>query len=400
MKIILNNSEGSITFKRALRGLVEGAETLSVAVSYIQVGGWQMLREHAQNLSLPKMRILCTDQFGFTHPAAVKLALASKVQIRNFTGDVTYHPKMFLAHNRDGRPTRFLLGSANLSTSAFSESVEVGVLGEEAKGLAALNRWFNDLFNRRGAEFTPELLRTMELKWQLAAAERARTRLRIRREEAAAGTQPVPVEPEDVDTLEDVLATIQLPIGLLNMDYAGNNVRNIDKLRGVLTNPNEANGKQRSELKLLGFMLHGELTELGRAAAAARTNQEVARLWCRWLKRTPDAQLLDINAKLLDAKRVLPQFWRLKGEVREYFLANVENRNERTVLQTIELLCNAKEVVQELSLDDIRTLSGLLTSNQVPEYIRKDVKGYFKNKGPRSWDTDDRRVIPLAWKTA
>ena len=39
MKIILNNFAGSTTFERALRELTEGAETLSVAVSYLQVGG-------------------------------------------------------------------------------------------------------------------------------------------------------------------------------------------------------------------------------------------------------------------------------------------------------------------------------------------------------------------------
>src|SRR6266852_7000249 len=112
MKIILNNFEGSTTFQRAMRELVEGAETLSVAVSYLQVGGWELLRKHVQGPSLPKMRILCTDQFGITQPAAVERALKSRVQIRNFAGNFTYHPKMFLAHNSNGRPTRFLLGSA------------------------------------------------------------------------------------------------------------------------------------------------------------------------------------------------------------------------------------------------------------------------------------------------
>jgi HKD family nuclease len=401
MKIILNNFEGSTSFQRALQELIEGAETLSVAVSYLQVGGWEMFRERIQDLSLRKMRILCTDQLCITQPAAVKRALASKVQIRNFNGNLTYHPKVFLAHNGNGRPTRFLLGSANLSTSAFSNSIEAGVLSEDANALGTLKRWFDDVFDNSSTVFTPELLDQMELKWRSAAMERAKNRLRIRRILAVeAGAQAIPPEPEDVDTLEDVLATIQLPIGLLNIDYAGNNVRNVDKLREVLANPNKASGKQQSELKLLGFMLNGKLTALGRVAAAARTNAEVARLWCRWLKQTSDARLREINPRLLDAKRVLPQFWRLKRDVREYFLANARSPNERTTLQTIELLCNAREVVQGLSLDDIRTLSPLLQSERVPDYIREEVEEYFDNKGQRSWNTDDRRVIPLAWKEA
>src|SRR6266404_4454895 len=289
MKIILNNSKGSTTFHGALQELIEGAETLSVAVSYLQVSGWEFFRKNIPGLSLPKMRFLCTDQLSITQPEAVKRALASEVQIRNFSGNLTYHPKVFLAHKANGRPTRFLLGSANLSTSAFSKSIEAGVLSEEPKAVDTLSRWFDDLFNRRSVAFTPKLLNEMDVKWRLAAAERAKNRLRTLRTLAEeADAEVIPPEPEDAETLEDVLATIQLPIGLLNMDYAANNVRNIDHLRKVLANPGEANAKQQSELKLLGFMLHGKLTELGRAAAAARTNMDVAVLWCRWLKRTPN----------------------------------------------------------------------------------------------------------------
>jgi HKD family nuclease len=134
MKIILNNFKGSTTVQEALRELIAGAETLSVAVSYLQVGGWELFRKHTRGISLPKMRVVCTDQLGITQPAAVKRALDKKAQIRNFTGNLIYHPKVFLAHNTNGRPTRFLLGSANLSTSAFSDSVEVGVFLRQYAG--------------------------------------------------------------------------------------------------------------------------------------------------------------------------------------------------------------------------------------------------------------------------
>jgi HKD family nuclease len=400
LKLILNDLQGSTTFQQALNELVEGAETLSVAVSYLQVGGWELFRNSTRGLILPKMRIICTDQLGITQPAAVERAIHDNVQIRNFAGNAVYHPKVFLAHNRNGRPIRFLLGSANLSTSAFSTSVEAGLLSEETGSLSTLNRWFDGLFEHNSEAFTPEILRNMEAKWRLGAAERARNRLQIRRKLAAtAGEQPVPVTSEDVDTLEDVLATIQLPVGLLNFDYAANNIRNIAKAREVMSHPATANGKQQSELKLLGFMRSGALTELGRRAAAAKTNADVARLWCEWLKHTPNDQLEDINPKLLVAKRVFPQFWRLKKDVREYFLANAQSPTDRETLQTIELLCNARQVVQELSLDDIRTLSNLLKSGNVPPYIRKEVTSYFDNKGQRGWDTDDRCILPVAWNS-
>ncbi|GEM_PF-1362204 len=400
MKIILNDHKGSTTFKQALSELSEGAETLSLAVSYLQVGGWELFRHHTRSLSLPKMRIVCTDQLGITHPEAVGRAIRSGVQIRNFTGSGVYHPKVYLAHDQNDRPIKFLLGSANLSSSAFTSSVEAGVLGDETVGLKKLNGWFNELFNKHTQAFTPERLHIMEERWRSLAAARALSRLKVHQRPAVSPkTQPVPVGPEDLDTLEDVFATIQLPIGLLNMDYAGNNVRNIAKAREVLANPAQAHGKQRSELKLLGLMRDGNLTELGKAAAALKSDDAFARLWCKWLQQTSNEQLESINEKLLVAKRVFPQFWRLKDDVRKYFLANAQSPKDRRTLQTIELLCNARDVVQELSVDDMRTLSKLLGQSQrVPEYIRDEVAEYFGNKGTRSWDTHDRRVMPEAWR--
>jgi hypothetical protein len=262
-----------------------------------------------------------------------------------------------------------------------------------------LSQWFNELFEQRSAPFTPEHLREMAAKWRLLAALRARHRLHVRRLVVSAPAPTAPVEPEDADTLEDVFATIQLPVGLLNMDYARNNVRSIAKLREVLAYPRTAHSKQSSELKLLGFMRRGELTPLGQKAARAQSNEAVARLWCQWLQQTPDDELRAINANLLVAKRVFPQFWRLRRDVRDYFLANAQNPEDRRLVQTIELLCNARDVVQAFSLDDMRTLSALLTESQrVPEYIRGEVAEYFGNKGARTWREADRCDVPLAWR--
>jgi hypothetical protein len=323
------------------------------------------------------------------------------VQIPNFTGRVVYHPKVYLAHDRSDRPIRFLLGSANLSGSAFNTSIEAGMLGDEKRDLNTLSQWFNELFEQRSALFTPERLRQMAAKWRLLAALRARHRLHVRRLGVPAPAPAAPVEPEDADTLEDVFATIQLPIGLLNMDYARNNVRSIAKLREVLAYPRTAHSKQSSELKLLGFMLHGQLTTLGQRAARAGTNEAVARLWCEWLQQTPDDELRATNGNLLVAKRVFPQFWRLRREVRDYFLANAQNPEDRRLVQTIELLCNARHVVQALSLNDMRTLSALLSEPQrVPDYVRTEVAEYFGNKGARTWGESDRRDVPLAWRAA
>jgi hypothetical protein len=128
-------------------------------------------------------------------------------------------------------------------------------------------------------------------------------------------------------------------------------------------------------------------------------------VWCCWLQGIPDAELDEINSKLLVAKRVFPQFWRLNEGVRNFFLDNADRAqrrgNLRTLLQTIELLCNARGAVQELTLDEIETLSRLVEERaSLPAFIRPQVAKYFDNKGTRSWETDDRRVVPLAWRRA
>jgi hypothetical protein len=249
----------------------------------------------------------------------------------------------------------------------------------------------------------------MEEAWRVAATRRTQARLRVRRALVIpAGVAPAPLEPEDLDALEGVFATIQLPIGLLNMDYAGNNIRNVGRVREVLANWNTvrtgtsgASGKQRSELKLLGFAEGRDFTPLGRAASAADTREEVARLWCTWLQGTADAELATINKRLLVAKCVFTQFWQLKPEVRDYFLANAESPADRQALQTIELLCNARDVVQELSLDDIQTLTPLLEQPQrLPQFVRTAIADYRDNKGMRGWDFPDRRIVPVAWRQA
>lgn len=373
-----------------------------------QMSGWELFRKQTSGLPLAKMRLVCTDQLGITHPAAVSRAIADGVKIRNFDGKVTYHPKVYLAHDKNNRPTRFLLASANLSYSAFTGSIEAGILGEDSTGLKTLHNWFNNLFQNKSEEFTVERLREMEIKWRATAANRTRARLNVRRELAALPGLPPSVETEDLDALEDVFATVQLPIGLLNMDYAGNNIRNVERVREVLADwtnvrvlRKPAHSKQRSELKLLGFVREGELTELGRAAAAAGSREEVARLWCAWLQRTPNHELYLINEKLLVAKRVFAQFWKLQPDVRDYFLRGVENPIDRLTLQTIELLCNARSVVEDLSIEDIKTLAPLVENlERLPEFVRHSFAEYKENKGTRSWNSPDRKIVPLAWKEA
>ncbi|HMS11039.1 MAG TPA: hypothetical protein PKE66_16245, partial [Pyrinomonadaceae bacterium] len=162
----------------------------------------------------------------------------------------------------------------------------------------------------------------------------------------------------------------------------------------------EWTSKQRSELHLLGFASGGQLTDLGVRSAAADTEEEFARLWVSWLKSTPDTSLNGINPRLKLAKRVFGQFWKLQHEVRAFFLENAVNPNEdiKRLLQTIELLCNADDVVQELTLEEVKGISKLLRDQSaLPPATQNEIFDYFGNKGVRSWGGPDRKTLPLAW---
>lgn len=126
-------------------------------------------------------------------------------------------------------------------------------------------------------------------------------------------------------------------------------------------------------------------------------------LWCRWLQNTADEELALVNSKLPATKRVFTQFWRLKEDVRNYFLQYSEKPTavERPILQIIELLCNASDIVQDFSLADITTLIPLLTNTaRLPEFVREAVLDYKENKGTRGWDYPDRKILPIAWRGA
>jgi len=223
-------------------------------------------------------------------------------------------------------------------------------------------------------------------------------------------TSGEPAEPStsNLGTLKDVFATIQLPIGLLNMDYAANNVRNVERVREIISDwgtvkasEEPTHGKQRNEMKLLGFAQGKELTALGSAAANARSLEEIARLWCAWIQQTSADELVAVNSKLLMAKRVFIQFWELREEVRSHFLRYAERPSdkEKPILQIIELLCNASDAVRRFSLNDVHLLVSLLRQPELlSESVSKAVLEYQENKGARGWELPDRRIIPLAWK--
>jgi HKD family nuclease len=383
----------------ALRAILCSSERASLAVSFLQVSGWDLLKSALSPQQISTLRVVCDDQMGITNPEAVRQILKAGAEVRAYSGTNIYHPKVFIAHHGKN-PANYLVGSANLSEPALVSSVEAGITGVDADG--SMVGWFDDLFENKSAHFDDARLQRLDA----AFAARSRARLFFRQQAPAAATMSARKVPKssDLELLDSLFSTLGDYIAPLSFDQAGNNVRNIRHAREVLA----AKGwdtKQRSEMNLLGLASKGTLTSLGVAAQADQTDIEFAKRWIDWLSDTPDSELAKLSRyhTLVKFKRVLARFWSMQPEVRDFFLDRSANQKDGDlpILQAIELLANAQADVSVYSLIDVQTLAPLLGRlSAFPTNVRPAVSRYMRNKWSRDWGITDRRLILEAWRDA
>jgi HKD family nuclease len=392
---------GAAIIHHAICDLAAKSITLSIAVSYIQLSGWELLKAALTEQQIKSLRILCTDQLGITDPKAVREIMKAGAAIRVFTGNGVFHPKVFIG-SRNAMSDLFLMGSANLSRSALITGVEADLAGEDKAG--DLRKWFDSLFddNTKSTDFDDERLAALEE----AFVSRVKSRIAFKRLSTPKKktARSVEASAEDALLMESVFAGFEGKPTPLNFDKAGNTVRQLqlifDLLHGTRTLKNLA--KQRNEMKLLGLAEAGKLTDLGVIAADATTINDLAQIWMGWLKVTSDAALLKISpsGQLAKAKKVFERFWTLPAEVTDYFILKSENPSpeDKKVLQTIELLVNARGNLASLNLDDISVLSTVLSDTSGLSPNAAEAINKYLNKGTRGWDAPDRRLAVLAWR--
>lgn len=380
-----------------LAELLNPAEQMALAVSYLQVSGWDIYRDLASPNTLSATRILCDDKMGITNPKAVRSMLEAGVDVRAFSGPQVYHPKLYLSSANGS--SRAMLGSANLSEPALLKSVEVGILVDDQGG--ALAKWFDELFVEFGAKFDEPRLAELDR----AFARRMKSELSYR--PTIKQVQPSTGQPDDGRDLVDALFS-GLPsyVAPLSFDQAGNTIRNLARARHFLAmSPSKWTNKQRSDMKLFGFAEDGQLTQLGLAAKGDHTDAALVDRWMKWFKKASDQELsaLSGNAALLRFRAVLRKFWSMRKEVRDLFLTEAPNPNtdERPVLQAIELLANADSDVSDFTINEIRSLAPLLGRlDAFPSNVQNAVRYYMQNKWTRDWGIEDRRLVLEAWLTA
>jgi HKD family nuclease len=393
-KLVVNMYANTNSFGDVLKKTLENATRVDIAVSYLQMSGWHLLKKHFANLQPDNIRVLTTDQLGITHPAVLSDAVRTGMQVKSYSGENLYHPKVYLAYGSNEKPTRAVVGSANVSGSGFETGIEAGIEVKDAALVRELQRWFDHLFADRRAKCVDQnFIRAYEARWKSSSANRIRFRRLFMQLHKATKPSKTPTT-EDFDVLDDAFSTIRLPVATLGFDQAGNNIRNLRRLLEVLSRFPQVGDKERSELHLLGFLNGMGLTRLGLRARGARSEREIARHWCRWIRTTSEKTLAERNPRLISFRRAANRFWELRPDVRQYFLTNITSTAARSVLQTIELLCNGSAAVQNLSFEDFRSLSKLvLNVVSLPEFIAQAVSDYLANKGSRSWTNSDRRVV-------
>lgn len=396
-KFLQNNPRKGTTVKTELVKAIGHAQAVDIAVSYIQMSGWTILQRHLSRIAPTNIRLVTTDQMNVTQPTVLDAALTAGIQVKCYRGDRVYHPKVYVIHGTTRARDAVILGSANISGSALEKGIEAGTRISDRQFYTKTARWFDTLFrNPDSKNIDHAFVESYRTRWTKAAKTRAHIYHRTR----PAGVIVTTPTPEDIDTLDDAFSTITLPVGTLGFDQAGNNIRNLLRVREVLGRCPDINEKEKSELHLLGFMTRGELTPLGRGARRARALGTIAREWCLWIGTTDETRLRTVNPRLVSFRRAATRFWRLRPEVREFFFEELGNPNERTTLQAMELCCNGAEVVETFTIRDFRSLRRvLMTGRGLSEFIGVAIDNYRSNKGSRSWTSDDRKTVLQAWRS-
>lgn len=400
-KLVVNMFADTNSFGKVLIETLENATRIDIAVSYLQMSGWHILRRAFANLQPNNIRVLTTDQMGITHPAVLIDALRNGIQVRSYSGTILYHPKVYLIYDSNERPVRAVVGSANVSFSGFESGIEAGIEVKDGTLLRQLQKWFDYLFSDNlSKRVDSNFVKAYEIRWKSASANRVHLRHISMRYRKAVRTGKIPTT-DDIDVLDDVFSTMRLPIATLGFDQAGNNIRNLGRLLEVLSRFPRVSDKEKSELHLLGFLNGKGLTRLGLRARGAQSESEIARYWCHWIRHTKEEALVQRNPRLVSFRRAAYQFWKLKPDVRRHFFSNITSKIARPVLQTIELLCNGSSTVQTLTIDDFRSLSKItLNVGSLPEFFAIAVSDYRDNKGSRSWTNNDRKIVLESYRSA
>lgn len=159
--------------------VVPATSKLRVAVAYVSAAGADLVCSHLEQQLLPKAwksapkHFLTSFDFGHTEPKALKrLQSLPNVTVRiadpevrlkpGFAPNFPFHPKMFIADR--GKTVATLIGSANISNAAFTDSSEAAILENAVADVPELESGWSALWNN-ASDLTQALYTDYEKRW-------------------------------------------------------------------------------------------------------------------------------------------------------------------------------------------------------------------------------------------
>lgn len=164
LALIQNQISALPNHRRKIRELLEDAKNLNLSIAYIRNTGVDIVADDIKAIidRGGKIRIICTDAMGITQASALKRLLNIGATIKVCKLNIgTFHAKFWLLEKTDG--WHFIVGSANLSKSAFEYNVEASLAVDQASNSSGSIEqallFFEYLWNQ-SIKITPESLET------------------------------------------------------------------------------------------------------------------------------------------------------------------------------------------------------------------------------------------------
>ncbi|QKF80854.1 DEAD/DEAH box helicase [Halarcobacter ebronensis] len=153
MNQLITNSENSNFFNHLTKLLLE-CKSFIFNVAFINYSGTQLLLNSLEDCEKRgvKGKILSSTYLDFTDPKALeKLSLFKNIEIKIFdSSKCGFHPKAYIFEFED--EYRVLLGSSNITASAFKTNIE----------------WNIKIFSKKEKEFTKRILFEFQSLWEEA----------------------------------------------------------------------------------------------------------------------------------------------------------------------------------------------------------------------------------------
>lgn len=119
---LITNSKPGMDIGTTFGRLLRDSDVVRIAVAFAMETGARELIRMSKNISSEAISIIVGTDFGITEPGALRSLMRHTPNVLLYKGTGMFHPKMYFF--RKGSRCDILIGSANLSGSAFYQNVE------------------------------------------------------------------------------------------------------------------------------------------------------------------------------------------------------------------------------------------------------------------------------------